>query len=228
MTDFATDLLWEEQKDPALPVPGRPRERQQNRHRTAHPMPPAAESLTDRLQRVAGNAALARQAAEAENAHKHQGQVAQQAKAEAPPAPAAATAPADHKAVQQQVAQIAVAADSRRRQEDAKAAAARAAALDQVLASFEHDPSKADLLTLALLVEKAPPGVAQATARALVHAVMRADPAHRAAIHVRIRTQLADHHRNLTLARLLTDQLAALGPRPARAAPAPPPAPPPH
>jgi hypothetical protein len=222
MTDFATDLLWEEQKDPALPVPDHPWERRQDRHRTVHGASPAAESLTDRLRRVAGNAALVRQAEEAENTHKHLAQVAHQTKTATPAA--TAKVPAERKAVQKQVAQNAVAAEASRRQEDAKAAAVRAVALDQVLSSFARDPAKADLLTLAWLVEKAP-GIAQATARTLVHAVTRADPAHRAAILARIRTQLADQ-RNLLLARLLTDQLAGLAPRPSRAA-LPPPAPPP-
>jgi hypothetical protein len=224
MTDFATDLAWEEQKDPALPVQGRPHERQQERRRHAHIPPPAAESLTDRLRRVAGNAALVRQAEEAENTHKHLAQVARHAETGPPPA-AAARAPAERTAVQKQVVQVAVAAETRRLQDDAKAAATRAVALDQVLSSFQRDPAKADLLTLALLVENAPPGVAQATARALVHAVTRADPAHRAAIHARIRSQFADH-RDLILSRLLTDQLAGLGARPVRTASAPPPAPP--
>jgi hypothetical protein len=226
MTDFATDLLWEEQKDPALPVPGRPRERLQDRGHRKHAAPPAAESLTDRLRRVAGNAALTRQAEEAESARKHLSEVAHGVRTAAPAGSAAAKAPAEQKVAQKQVAEIAVTAEARRMQENAKAAAARAVALDQVLSSFERDPAKADLLTLALLVEKAPPGVAQATARAIVQAVLRADPAHRTAIHARIRSQLADH-RALILSRLLTDQLAGLAVRPARAAPAPPPAPPP-
>ena len=59
MTDFATDLLWEDEKQPLLPAPARPHDPQQDtKARTAIADAPA-ESQAERLQRIAGNAVLA-------------------------------------------------------------------------------------------------------------------------------------------------------------------------
>lgn len=251
MTDFATDLLWEEEKQPVLPVPARPHDRQQD-EQTKTPLPAApVESQAERLQRIAGNATLAREAEEAQAAAKH---VADAARRPAPaPAAAAKRQPkrpaekrqaeagakaatdpkaspaARQKAAEQQAAGAAAAAAAQRLSETSKAAAARATALAQVLASFEKDAGKADLLRLALLLERAPPGIAEETARALARAVMRADPTQRSAIALRIKTELGDR-RDLLLTRLLADRLAGLVAPPARTAPpppSPPPAPPP-
>jgi hypothetical protein len=248
MTDFATDLFWEEEKRPVLPVPARPHDRQQE-EKAKTPVPAApTESQAERLQRIAGNAALAREAEEAEAARKRLAEAAHRpekapAKAVAPKPEAAkpekkrkdearakaATDPktppaARKKAAEKQVAEETVTAEAGRLSEATKAAAARAAALAQILASFDKDAGEADLLTLALLIEKAPPGIAEETARALARAVMRADPAQRIAIAARIRAQIGDR-RDLRLARLLADRLAGLATTPTRPAPPPPPPP---
>ena len=254
MTDFATDLLWEEAKQPALPVPGRPHDRQHTEKPVvAHPAPALRpESLSERLQRVAGNAALAHEAEEAAAARKRLEAAAQHPEKVPTSSPAVKPEPAKpkekhevaavikvaanpkapiaerEKAGQRQVAMAAMAVEARRLPEAIKAAAVRTAALAQVLAAFDHDAGKADVLTLALLVEKAPPGIAEATAQAIVRTVMRAEPAQRAAITARIKAQLGGR-RDLRLARLLADRLGGLRTAvPPHAAPAPPPPAPPH
>jgi hypothetical protein len=246
MTDFATDLLWEEEKQPVLPVPARPHDRQQEKKEQTPAPATTAESLAERLQRVAGNAALAREAEEAEAVGKRLAEAARRPE-KAPataPAPKPETANPDKrrreevraeavadpkgppaarkKAAEKQAAKTAVTTEAQRLSKATKAAAARAAALAQVLAAFEKDAGRADLLTLALLIEDAPPGIAEETARALAHAVMRADPAQRAAIAARVGAQLGDR-RDLRLARFLADRLVGLATAPARPAPPPPP-----
>jgi hypothetical protein len=130
------------------------------------------------------------------------------------------------RAARKNAAETAVKAEAQRLSEATKATAARAAALAQVLAGFEEDADSADLLTLAVLVEEAPPGIAEETARVLARAVTGADPAQRAAIATCIRAQLGDR-RELRLARLLADRLVGLVTAPARpASPRPPPTPP--
>jgi hypothetical protein len=249
MTDFATDLLWEEEKQPVLPVPAHPRDRQQADKKSRVPLPPVpVESQSERLQRIAGNAVLSREAEAAEATRKRLAEAARrpadanpQSSTRAAPAPekkrkqaAARTEAADpksppaarEKAVERQAMQAAAAAQAQRLAESEKAAAVRSEALAQVLASFENDATKADLIGLALLVEKAPAGIGEATARALAAAVMRADPAQRAAISARLKTELGDRG-DLRLARLLRDRLAGLFAAPVRSAPPAPPPPPP-
>lgn len=254
MTDFATDLLWEEEKQPALPVPARPHDRRPEEKKAEAQAPvAAAEGHAERLQRVAGNAALAREAEEAAAAGRRLAQAARQPgkmPAGAPaPKPEAAKRPekkrreeararaaadpkaapeAREKAAERQAAETAMAVEAQRLSEATRAAAARAAALARVLADFDADAGKADIRTLALLVESAPPGIAEATARALAQAAMQADPGQRAAMAARIRDELG-HRRDLMLARLLADRLAWFVPVPARLVPPPlppPPAPP--
>jgi hypothetical protein len=240
MTDFATELLWDEAKQPVPPAVEHLNERQKQKR--AGPRALAEiESLPARLQRVAGNTALAREAEEAVAAGKRLAAAAQRPErvpAAVTPRPSAkddariGTAEVDPKAAPaarrraaaEQVARAAVAAETRRLPATTKAAAARAAALAQVLASFAADPARAELLALARLVERAPAGIAEDSAAAIARAVMRADPAQRAAIAARIKAELGDR-RDLRLARLLADRLVGLAPAPARPAPPPPPPP---
>jgi hypothetical protein len=248
MTDFATDLLWEDEKQPVLPVQDRPRDRQQDeKTRGSKPVAPG-ESQAERLQRIPGNAALAREAEEAEAATQRVADAARQPERPAVPMPKkepakpeakrkaetvakAATDPktppaAKEKIAKKQAAKAAAETEARRLSEVKKAAAARATALAQVLASFDKDAGKADLLSLALFLEKAPPGIAEETARALARAVIRADSTQRGAIALRIKRELGDR-RDLVLSRLLADHLAGMLTVPARAAPPPPPPAPP-
>jgi len=244
MTDFATELFWEEEKQPVLPAPAHRREGQQENTNTHAATP---ESQAERLQRLAGNAALTREAEEAQAAKKHLAEAARRpesvptaarAKAETakpetmrkdearakPTAAPAASPTARHAAAETPAADTAAAALAQRLSEATKAADARAVALAQVLASFESDAGKADLLALAQLTEAAPPEIAEATAHALALAVVRADPAQRAAIAARIKAELGDR-RDLRLARLLADRLAWLVVASTRPAPPPPPPP---
>lgn len=205
MTDFATDLIWEEEKQPILPAPLRDRLQDKNVNGSAPSAP--VESQSERLQRVAGNAALAREAEEAEAARKK--------------LTAAASPAGRDEAAEKQLAETAVTAQAERLSEATKAAAARAAALTQVLASFEKNAGNADLVTLARLIETAPPGVGEETARVIALVVMRAEPAQRSAIAARIATELGDR-RDMRLAPLLADRLAWLTVTTAKPAPAPP------
>lgn len=253
MTDFATDLFWEDEKQRAAPTPVRPPGHRQDRREEATAAPAAAapvESQAERLQRVAGNAALVREADEAVAVRRHLADAARRpetvpqaarpakpkpAEAEKPKAePAPARAPdgpragasAAMDAERRRAAEIAATAEKQRLAEATKAAAARAMALAQVLASFDGDPGKADLLGLARLCEAAPPGIAEEIARTLANAVVRADARQRTAIAARIAAELG-HHRGLRLARLLADRLLWLTAPRARPAPPPPPPPPP-
>ena len=244
MTDFATDLLWEETKQPVLPVPGRPHERRHGERPVprAHAPVVPAETLAERLQRVAGNAVLSREAEEAAATHKrlaaaarHPEQVPAKVPAPKPRDKAeteshkAATDPKKpeperKKAAEVHAARTAVKLVAQGLPEATKLAAARATALAQVLTSFEHNPERADLVRLAMLVEKAPAGIAAEMARVIAVAVMRAAPAQRAAIAARIRSVLA-HRRDLRLLRLLADRLAGFATVAAHVAPPPPPPP---
>ena len=201
MTDFATDLLWEEAKAPGAAGSGPPADDSKQepaataRAGAARRREPGRTAAAGRRQRRTWppggrGRARARQRTGRRRCPPARRAAAQRAEiAAAPKAPLPAQG-RRASAAEKQVALIAVATEARRLPEAAKAAAARAAALAQVLASFEHDAGKADLLTLALLVEKAPAGIAEATAKTIVSAVMRAEPAQRASIAARIRAQL--------------------------------------
>jgi hypothetical protein len=169
------------------------------------PLPPVApaESQAERLQRIAGNAALAREAEEAETAETR--------------IPDAALRPRPSEIIRNQAAAEAAVLGL---PEITKAAAECAVALVQVLANIEKDAGKAEMLALALRLEKAPPGIAEETARALARTVMRADPARRSAIALRIKTELGDR-RDLLLSRRLADRLGGMLAMPTQAAPPP-------
>jgi hypothetical protein len=234
MSNFVTELFWEDAKEPVV-APAHPHDRERDRKPLA---PASAEKQSDRLQRVAGNAALAHEAEEAESKRKRLAEAARQPEKtlEKTPAPQAAArpdkkteklqtkTPAGFKSAKTTAAQAAVTAEAQRLPETTKAAAARADALAQVLVSFETDAGRAELLALARLAESAPPGIADETARVIALAVMRAGPEQRSAIAARIKTELGDRH-DLRLARLMADRLAWLVVVP-HAAPPPPPPPP--
>ena len=238
MTDFATELLWEEEKQPSLLVPSQEPGRLRDRHKEqVRPRSPV-EGPNERLQRVAGNAALARDAESALAAARQPS--AADPRSVAPAAPAVARAspeqpsapatavrePAEPSATERLAPEKSSVSVCEPSLEQQRAAAARGLVLGQVLAAFERDAAAAKLLQLALLVEAAPVSVGEAIALALARAVMRADPAQRAAIAARIKTQLGDR-RELRLTQLLAARLAAfLATQAVRPTPpAPPPAP---
>lgn len=194
-------------------APPSPRRAAGPARRAPAPMPREPEPIGARLQRIAGNAALSRdvEAAEATRREAHEAAArAASAEAEAKKAQGRETPPQTPEMDAAREA-TAVAETLARKGEDARAAAARGAALAQVVGSFESDPGAADLAGLAARVDRAPRAAAVETARAVARAVMRAQTRKRAAIDRRIATDLPARS-GLVLARLLRDLLPGVMP----------------
>lgn len=219
MTDFARDLLWDEEKPVPLPTAkaddGRADRRDSMDNVRAGPQR-LPSGLAERLQAGAGNAALA--VSMTVEAPELGTETAAPVERQPAPAPKAEALPP-------------VATDAAETKEEAPPAAddtgRRAAALGETLTVLARRPEDAPLDFLFETYEGAPMREAEKAADLLLALVLRADAVRRPSISAALRPALKAHAGAL-LARLLAVRIGGMLAAPAPSPPEPPPAPPPE